>query len=188
MCLISDCQRRSRCKARDALLGCPPSLLVEPSKGGKGESVVAEKLGSIEIKNPGEIVLCYVIGAIVPRDPPSSPSPSVLSLFRLCRGKTDLEHSLSPFSLRLSFSLSLSLSLFDGVHPRVHCYSGDRVEHRCFISFDDTHLAIESPMRRAMGIISNRIVTVIFSFLSLFSIGIYLFITVYYEFSFFLSP
>ena len=112
MCLISDCQRRSRCKARDALLGCPPSLLVEPSKGGKGESVVAEKLGSIEIKNPGEIVLCYVIGAIVPRDPPSSPSPSVLSLFRLCRGKTDLEHSLSPFSLRLSFSLSLSLSLF----------------------------------------------------------------------------
>ena len=112
MCLISDCQRRSRCKARDALLGCPPSLLVEPSKGGKGESVVAEKLGSIEIKNPGEIVLCYVIGAIVPRDPPPSSSPSVLSLFRPCRGKTDLEHSLSPFSLRLSFSLSLSLSLF----------------------------------------------------------------------------
>lgn len=128
---------------------------------------MAEKLGSIEIKNPGEIVLCYVIGAIVPRDPPSSPSPSVLSLFRPCRGKTDLEHSLSPFFL--SFFLSLFLSRFDGVHPRVHCYSGDRVEHRCFISFDDTHLAIESPMRRAMGIISNRIVTVIFSFLSLFS-------------------
>lgn len=112
MCLISDCQRRSRCKARDALLGCPPSLLVEPSKGGKGESVVAEKLGSIEIKNPGEIVLCYVIGAIVPRDPPPSSSPSVLSLFRPCRGKTDLEHSLSPFPLRLSFSLSLFLTAF----------------------------------------------------------------------------
>ena len=166
----------------------PSRRAIEGEGGGKGESVVAEKLGSIEIKNPGEIVLCYVIGAIVPRDPPPSSSPSVLSLFRPCRGKTDLEHSLSPFSLRLSFSLSLSLSLFDGVHPRVHCYSGDRVEHRCFISFDDTHLAIESPMRRAMGIISNRIVTVIFSFLSLFSIGIYLFITVYYEFSFFLSP
>lgn len=90
----------------------PSRRAIEGEGGGKGESVVAEKLGSIEIKNPGEIVLCYVIGAIVPRDPPSSPSPSVLSLFRPCRGKTDLEHSLSPFSLRLSFSLSLFLTAF----------------------------------------------------------------------------
>ena len=124
-----------------------------------------------------------------------APGPSLLSLsLRLIAFPTVSRQnrpralSFSFLSPSLFFSLSLSLSLFDGVHPRVHCYSGDRVEHRCFISFDDTHLAIESPMRRAMGIISNRIVTVIFSFLSLFSIGIYLFITVYYEFSFFLSP
>lgn len=134
MSLISDCQRRSRCKARDALLGCPLCRRRE-----KGEPV-AEKLGSIEIKNPGEIVLCYVIGAIVPQDPlPLIAFPTVSRQNR-------------PRALSFSF---LSLSRFDGVHPRVHCYSGDRVEHRCFISFDDTHLAIESPMRRAMGIISN---------------------------------
>lgn len=95
MCLISDCQRRSRCKARDALLGCPLCRRRE-----KGESV-AEKLGSIEIKNPGEIVLCYVIGAIVPQDPlPLIAFPTVSRQNR-------------PRALSFSFlSLSLVLTAF----------------------------------------------------------------------------
>lgn len=93
MCLISDCQRRSRCKARDALLGCPLCRRRE-----KGESV-AEKLGSIEIKNPGEIVLCYVIGAIVPQDPlPLIAFPTVSRQNR-------------PRALLSLFLLSLSLVL-----------------------------------------------------------------------------
>ena len=171
MCLISDCQRRSRCKARDALLGCPPPLLVEPSKERAGEresrwwrkSLARSRL-RIRVKSfcaTSSGPLCP--GTLLPLPLP----PSYRFSDRVAAKPTS--STLFLLSLSVSLFLSLSLSLFDGVHPRVHCYSGDRVEHRCFISFDDTHLAIESPMRRAMGIISNRIVTVIFSFLSLFS-------------------
>lgn len=162
MCLIRGCQRR--CKARDALRSDALPLFCQPSNVGEGRRVVGGgKAGSIEIKNPGEIVLCYVIGAIVPLSSsplPPPPLPPGLIAFPTVSRQNRPRRALS-FSF-LSVSLSFVLTAFIRAFIVIQ---GTGSEHRCFISFDDTHLAIESPMRRAMGIISKRI-TVIFSSLS----------------------